>query len=600
MTETWKPATLYATGTLVSRATAESTATTPLSNPDFESGDTGWDKGAGFTITNTNYFSGTKSAQYDGPGQADITNQAEVPVTPGQVISAQCNIYLGLTPAAGRVQIIWYDASHVEISRSNGNLLSGAASVWKRSHVDEAVAPAGAAYARLNGRGDKTSPNPMWFDRFSWTYENLGVPSGLIFKATQATTASSGSDEPVWPTVAGGVVVDGGVTWTAVVANRVVWKMQPILKSGAVEPVWPENLDAEVGDNTISWVATTRQVTDVNCPQTAVAVIAASHVFAGDDDIVPFSAAVNPLDWTSAKNAGYLPTGLQNYGGNPVSALGLYRSKLVVFNSEAFQMWQIDEDPANNAMLDAMPIGSTHHKALCAVSDDLIFLSSEGVRSIGIAGGSTNLKSGDIGMPIDPLVKAAMAEAAAANIELFSLYVPARGQFWLLVPNDTTTDVFVNTMNRQGGVGWWSRYNFPFVITDWVLHGNDLLLRHGDMVSRMDMQTLGDEIAPGVVVPAPGIVQWSFLDFGAPGVEKEMGGFDIVGRGNPRVSIGYDQRDFGVTTEPYAVDPDTVPGEIIAMSLTAPSFSVRVDYDGTESWELLAFNFYVNDRRMTS
>ena len=47
--------------------------------------------------------------------------------------------------------------------------------------------------------------------------------SGIFwFKATAITTGISGGTEPTWPTVLGGTVVDGGVTWTAIRARRLI------------------------------------------------------------------------------------------------------------------------------------------------------------------------------------------------------------------------------------------------------------------------------------------------------------------------------------------------------------------------------------------
>ena len=114
---------------------------------------------------------------------------------------------------------------------------------------------------------------------------------------------------------------------------------------------------------TCAWQAVTRQITDTNDPNTIPTCIGASHVFKGDIDITSYSAAVDPTDWTSSNNAGYLPTGLNNYGDNPVTVLALYRSNLMVFNAGGYQMWQIDPDPANMALLDAQPIGSRSTRA---------------------------------------------------------------------------------------------------------------------------------------------------------------------------------------------------------------------------------------------
>jgi hypothetical protein len=114
--------------------------------------------------------------------------------------------------------------------------------------------------------------------------------------------------------------------------------------------------------------------------------------------------------------------------------MNLYRGNLVIFNTEGCQMWQVDEDPLNMALLDAVPIGSTQHKALTPVANDLFLLSPLGVRTMGIAAGSQNLMAGDVGMPIDSLVQTAIAAAAANNITPLATYYPAQGQFWLAIP----------------------------------------------------------------------------------------------------------------------------------------------------------------------
>src|SRR5690606_510990 len=114
-----------------------------------------------------------------------------------------------------------------------------------------------------------------------------------------------------------------------------------------------------VSDGIIAWECVVRNVTDERCPNTKVVLIAASKIFAVDEDIVAFSATVNPLDWSTQGDAGYLPTGLRQYGANPMTALGLYRGNLVAWNSQGMQIWQVDEDPARMQLLDALPIGST-------------------------------------------------------------------------------------------------------------------------------------------------------------------------------------------------------------------------------------------------
>jgi hypothetical protein len=217
--------------------------------------------------------------------------------------------------------------------------------------------------------------------------------------------------------------------------------------------------------------------------------IGSSKVFAGDDDIIGFSATVNPLDWSSEEDAGYLPFGLQTFGAMPVTALGLYRGNLAAFNSQGYQIWQIGEDPDDHALLDAGPIGCVWPRTPLAVMNDLVFLSAVGIRNIGVAGASTNLQVGNFGQSIDSLV---IAKIAAGEYEPFSLYVPAYGQYWCFFGDEA----FVLTINGNKQLSW-SRYIFPEVITDWTLDGDDLMLRTiTHKVWRLDVDALADDIAP--------------------------------------------------------------------------------------------------------
>jgi hypothetical protein len=81
---------------------------------------------------------------------------------------------------------------------------------------------------------------------------------------------------------------------------------------------------------------------------------------------------------------------------NPVTVLALYRGNLMVFNAGGYQMWQIDPDPANMALLDAEPVGSTWTLACQSVANDLLFLAEVGVRNIGTSGASANTAAGSM------------------------------------------------------------------------------------------------------------------------------------------------------------------------------------------------------------
>lgn len=440
MTNPWTSGTTYAPGATVVPSVRLAAVNPSPANPTFDSGIAGWNAAPGWYAQSGGGYGGGAKCTLSANSGSDIflINSNQVPVTVGQSITGSCIIAQGPAPAGlaqANVVLAWFDAARVRVHVDDGNLVSSSdAGKWQTSSVT-ATAPSGAVYCAIGARGKNVAyKGNLDVDAFSWNYENSGASIPLVFTATQAIPGKSGATEPNWPPTVGATVIDNEVTWTGGAMTSVTWTASRIMESGATEPTWPTTVGVEVTDGTMKWVCTTPQVTDPNCPQSKYVAILASKVYAVDNDITRFSATVDPLDWSTQNDAGFLPHGLQNYGSNPVQAIGPYRSNLVLFNAEGFQMWQVDEDPANAALLDALPVGSTQQKALSPVSNDLFFLSAQGVRTMGIAGGSSNLQAGDVGMPIDPLVQLAVANAVAHGVTPLATYYPSAGQYFLAFP----------------------------------------------------------------------------------------------------------------------------------------------------------------------
>ena len=242
-----------------------------------------------------------------------------------------------------------------------------------------------------------------------------------------------------------------------------VWTASPRYVSGGTEPVWPTDIGAMVQDGSINWRAVSRRVEDEKCPRSKVVAIVASKVFAADKDIVRYSATANPLDWSTADDAGYLPTGLQQANANNMAVLQQYRANLVALNASSFQNWQVDPDPASMAILDQMDgIGSIWQKAAAPVANDLIYLSQQGVRSVGIANAAENLASGDIGAPIDVLVQQAMLYADRNGTPPLATYYPGAGQYLLAFPNYPPP--VLGVYGRLPAAGCGDTINYPYVI----------------------------------------------------------------------------------------------------------------------------------------
>lgn len=506
-TPKWQPGHLYQPGDIVVPKTTPGVAVTAILHPDFDLAGTDWSvigdpTHAGWLFANVGAppvgFSGNFAVEYGAlGGSTRLDNAVRAPVSPGKTLTAhiqvQCNGHSSSDGAT--ISMMWYDSGNVFLQEDSGPYLGGdGSSNWRQASVT-AVAPANAAFCSVAIRATRTGAGFIWFNHATWDYTYSAPPDALTYVAVQALPGNSASTEPTWPTILGNTVVDNQVTWQAIVLSRVTWTASPISKSSTPEPTWPLTVGGSIIDGTVKWVATSRQITDSRCPASKVVAIAVSKIFAGDNDIVPFSATVNPLDWSTADDAGYLATGLNTNGANPNAVLGLYRGNLVALNSGGFQMWQIDQDPANMALLDSQPVGSTYPKAVQAVANDLAFLTAQGVRNIGIAAASANLQVGGFGEPVDSLVKAYLLTGFTPR----SLYYPARGQYWLFFG----TEAMVLTMNgadkKQGS---WSRYVFAETMTDWTMAGDVLYIRTASnkVLSIDEAATLDDKTTAVVTI----------------------------------------------------------------------------------------------------
>lgn len=513
---TWKGGTNYAPGAVVIPTSNQGAFVNAIPNGDFEGG-----SGAGgWTFTDpagTIQWAYSSTLPYQGaecisvPSGAGMGAQGAYAtmtsyslVTPGQSVTASA--YLDPNNSGANltlwIQLNWYDHSDSIIS-STGNQQNEQEGGGYRKASVTGTAPAGAAHCRVSiGAGSGTSSRNAGFaDLVSWNLSTPAPITNFLFEAVQPAAASSAATEPTWPTVLGNEVIDGGVTWKAIGTSIITWQAIPLMQSGLVAPTFPLVVGNAVHDNStysningyittfpsMSWEAVDRHIADINDPNSVAVAIGASHIFAGSNDIVPYSAAVNPTDWTSTNNAGYLPTGLNNYGDNPVTALALYRGNLIVFNAGGYQMWQIDPDPQNMAFLDAQPVGSIWPRAAQSVANDLLFLTEIGVRNLGTIGATANMAIGNTGQQVDPLV---LAQIQAATYDPFSIYYPGRGQYWLIYG----PQVFVLTINGLSGTKTWARYIFPQAITDATLNEGFLYLRTANnLVWQMNAGNLNDD-----------------------------------------------------------------------------------------------------------
>lgn len=503
-TPIWESGHLYIPGDLVQPVQAPAPASAAITNPGFESGSTDWTLDADVTVV-AGGFSGSQQLQFAGNSGTKYAIHDAVAVAPGTSITASAMYAQGAASSGqntGAVVLRWLTSADVLVREDAGTLItSSSGGGWKQSTVT-GVAPATAAKVQVGVKSIRTASDASFADNFTWNYVTQSLPAGLIYKAVQADPGFSGSDEPAWPNTLGLTVVDNQVTWEAVATSRVTWTAEPLLISGSPEPDWPTTPGEFVSDGTIKWECISRRVEDEKCPNTKVVAIMAGKVYAVDGDIVRFSATSNPLDWSSADDAGFLPTGLQQANANNMAVLAPYRANLTAFNASSFQNWQVDPDPAAMANLDQMDgIGSTWPKAATAVGNELFYLSALGVRTVGISAGAENLAAGDVGMPVDVMVQDAMRVTVANGGKALSTYYPSAGQYWLTFPDYPPAALSVTGDLPDGFVG--SSGTYQYVSSGGVLPHS--------------FSILSGSLPPGATMDTDGLVTYDYTTAGSYG-----------------------------------------------------------------------------------
>lgn len=367
------------------------------------------------------------------------------------------------------------------------------------------------------------------------------TPNGFRYEAT-ADAGSSDSAEPTWPTVVGATVVDAGITWTC----------------------------------------RSKAIADANCPHHPSFVRAASKIFSPNPDAenVRFSATNAPRDWTTASDAGFLPTGVQATGDAVPTGVGRYRSKLAVSHSDQIQTWVVDEDPNNHALDQIVDVGSLYPRTFGNVSQDLYFLSPFGFRSISTLELTGNLQDLDVGSPIDELAVADLASTTDPQ----ALFFHGGGQYWCHLYGGV---VWVFTYSRVSKVYAWSRYEFPVTIDAMAELGNVLYLRSGDVVYRVDASAYTDD---GTLYTVR--ARLPFLDAKKPGQLKQWLGVDYVMAGEADCSFLYDPDDEALETDPVAVSGNTAANGMIPVECMSTEIALVFSNRDDADWQLQRIVLY--------
>jgi hypothetical protein len=323
------------------------------------------------------------------------------------------------------------------------------------------------------------------------------------------------------------------------------------------------------------------RVSDDKCPNTAGVVKLASKLFAINGDTVRYCKTGNPRNWSEANDAGFLPTGLNSRGDRSANALGIYQGKLVVLSKDGAQVWFVDPNPANMKLNTIVEnVGTSFPRSVASVSGDLYFLSDYGFRSITTLQLTNNLADVDVGSPIDALVR---PETKVAGVAPKSFYFYGTGQYICAIGNQ----LFVYSISRTAKIAAWSHYYLPSTVDAFAELGQELYIRSGDNVYKLDPAVYSDQGTPFEVV-----LQLPYMDLKTPGMRKIIHGADLVMEGRCEFSVGYDVRDPTAFTDPVTVKGNTRPGGMIPVGCDGTEFSLKFRNNDNKPFRLDAVTLY--------
>lgn len=323
------------------------------------------------------------------------------------------------------------------------------------------------------------------------------------------------------------------------------------------------------------------EVVDSNCPHSKQIVAIAGKVFAPSKDgsSVRFSATNKPRDWTTADDAGFLP--ISHHGGGLVTALAVYRGMLAVFTDSAIQIWRVDPDPAQHALVDITHgVGTQYPYSITSISGDVLFLAYSGIRSLSQQSSSGNLSDLDIGSPVDALMSDLIKRNANQTIR--GHYSQSLGKFLLFVGKE----VLVYSFSKTSKLAAWSRWELPNVVTGSAELMGKTYLRLGNQLVVLDADCYTDM---GVNFPVK--IVMGAMTFKAPGSLKRLAAMDAVVQGSADLRLGIFENNAEEEVALFELTGDSRPWGTLPVGVHGTAFSPRIyaEHDNEMQLDLLTF-----------
>ena len=263
-----------------------------------------------------------------------------------------------------------------------------------------------------------------------------------------------------------------------------------------------------------------------------------SKMYGVDGRLLRFSAINDPTKWTPPSGttndgSGYIDLSAQDADSTNLIGLEVYLGNMAIFSTLSTQIWKLDPDPSLNQFIQLLrSTGLLASQGLVQFGQDVLYVSSHGVRSLKVQNVSLTAGTTDIGTPIDEIFRQLIIQNGAAWFAgARTLIQPRSGRVMVVLPDR----IYILSTFQEPAITAWSVFDAPFGFVDACVADPWVLIRGTDnnlYIYGSDVAAAYDDTEAEVITPA--------LSCDSPSKNKIFHAFDVGAEGTWTLSVGCD------------------------------------------------------------
>ena len=314
------------------------------------------------------------------------------------------------------------------------------------------------------------------------------------------------------------------------------------------------------------------QVTDPMATASSVRTFG-GKMYGVDGRVFRGSAINDPTHWTppgGTVNDGSFYNDLSAYDADSTNLIGLevYLGNMAIFSSLSTQIWSLHGDPSLNQFVQLLrSTGLLASQGLVQFGQDVLYVSSHGVRSLKVQNISLTAGTTDIGTPIDEIFRQLIIQNGAAWFAgARTLIQPRSGRVLVILPDR----IYVLSTFQEPTITAWSVFDAPFNFVDACVADPWVLIRGSDnnlYIYGSDVAAVYDTTQAEVITPA--------LNCDSPSKNKLFHAFDVGAEGAWTLSVGCDPNNQATEEDVATFTGSTYVNPTMSMPESSTHISLR-------------------------